>query len=89
MEIGYSVNGVLIWLTYERWYHIVENHDDMATGKTLRNYADGLAAFCGWCKKRNYLDHDPLEKLQVFDATPKTKRRALSPDEIQRLLAAC
>ena len=59
------------------------------TGKTLRNYADGLAAFCDWCKKRDYLVHDPLEKLQPFDATPQTKRRALSPDEIQRLLAAC
>lgn len=31
MEIGYSVNGVPIRLTYERWYHIVENHDDMAS----------------------------------------------------------
>jgi hypothetical protein len=31
MEIAYSVNGVPIRLTYERWYHIVENHDDMAS----------------------------------------------------------
>ena len=59
------------------------------TGKTLRNYADGLAAFCDCFKKRDYLDHDPLEKLQPFDATPQTKRRALTPEEIQRLLAAC
>jgi integrase len=59
------------------------------SGKTLRNYADGLAAFCDWCKKRDYLDHDPLEKLQPFDATPQTKRRALTPDEIRQLLAAC
>ena len=31
MEVVYSVNGVPIRLTYERWYHIVENHDDLAS----------------------------------------------------------
>ncbi len=29
--IAYSVNGVSIRLTHERWYHIVENHDDLAS----------------------------------------------------------
>jgi len=31
MEIAHSVNGVSIRLTYERWYHITENHDDLAS----------------------------------------------------------
>ena len=31
MNLAHSVNGVPIRLTYERWYHIVENHDDMAS----------------------------------------------------------
>lgn len=31
MEITCSVNGVPIRLTYERWYHIVENHDELAS----------------------------------------------------------
>lgn len=31
MEVAYSVNGVPIRLTYERWYHIVENYDDLAS----------------------------------------------------------
>ena len=31
MKKAYSVNGVPIRLTYERWFHIVENHDDMAS----------------------------------------------------------
>ena len=31
MGVAYSVNGVPIRLTYERWYHIVENHDEMAS----------------------------------------------------------
>lgn len=31
MDKAYSVNGVPIRLTYERWYHIIENHDDLAS----------------------------------------------------------
>lgn len=31
MDVAQSVNGVPIRLTYERWYHIVENHDDLAS----------------------------------------------------------
>jgi len=31
VNIAYSVNSVPIRLTYERWYHIIENHDDLAS----------------------------------------------------------
>ena len=31
MEVAYSVKGVPIRLNYERWYHIVENHDELAS----------------------------------------------------------
>ena len=31
MDIAYSVNGVPIRLTHERWYHITENHDELAS----------------------------------------------------------
>lgn len=31
MDVAYSVNNVPIRLTYERWYHITENHDDLAS----------------------------------------------------------
>ena len=31
MDIAYSVNDVPIRLTYERWFHITENHDDLAS----------------------------------------------------------
>ena len=30
MDVAYSVDGVPIRLTVERWFHIVENHDDLA-----------------------------------------------------------
>lgn len=31
MDIALSVEGIPIRLTTERWFHIVENHDDMAS----------------------------------------------------------
>ena len=31
MDYAYSTNGVSIRLSYERWYHIVENHDELAS----------------------------------------------------------
>ena len=37
MEIAYSVDGVPIRLTTERWFHIVENHEDLA-GHTTMTY---------------------------------------------------
>ena len=30
MDITKSVNGIPIRITYERWFHIIENHDDLA-----------------------------------------------------------
>lgn len=30
MDIAISIEGVPIRLTHERWFHIVENHDDLA-----------------------------------------------------------
>jgi len=31
MDLVHSVNDVPIRLNYERWYHIVENHDELAS----------------------------------------------------------
>lgn len=58
------------------------------TGKTVSNYAEALQAFCEWCshKSRKYLAENPLEGLGNFDTTPETERRALTADEIKRLL---
>ncbi|MDZ7305381.1 MAG: hypothetical protein ONB44_24940 [candidate division KSB1 bacterium] len=30
MDFALSIDGVPIRLTFERWFHIVENHDDLA-----------------------------------------------------------
>jgi len=55
-------------------------------GRTIRNIADALTTFCNWCVVRGYLLENPLAKLGTFDTTPKTKRRALRPQEIRLLL---
>ncbi|MGA1842243.1 MAG: hypothetical protein ACMUIU_16610 [bacterium] len=31
MKKAYSINGAPIRLTHERWFHIIENHDDIAS----------------------------------------------------------
>jgi len=58
------------------------------TGKTVANKVEGLRSFCIWCEKRGYLPTNPLKALAPFDTTPQTTRRAMTLDEIQRLLAA-
>ena len=64
-------------------------HRDGKSGKTLTNYADGIAAFCDWCVKRGYLESDPLKRLAAFDTTPQSVRRALTAEELRQLLQDC
>lgn len=57
------------------------------SGKTLKHYGDTLRALCAWCVDREYLAHHPLAKLKRHDDRPKTTRRAMTREEIRRLLA--
>ncbi len=64
MDVAYSVDGVPIRLTAERWFHIVENHDDMAShyddvlrtieepDMVLRGYRGALIAVRGVGRRR-------------------------------------
>ena len=58
------------------------------SGKTLTNYAECIRGFGNWCVRRGYLGEDPIKGLSAFDMTPKTKRRALTKEELCRLLSA-
>jgi integrase len=58
-------------------------------GKTIANYAEALGAFCDWAVRRGYLADDPLKAMAPFDTTPLTQRRAMTKDEITRLLDVC
>ena len=55
---------------------------------TLRHRAMALVSFCRWCVEREYLTENPLRRLRPIGGTARTQRRALTPDEIGRLLAA-
>jgi len=59
------------------------------SGKTVQAYAGSLVTFCNWCVRREYLDENPLKHLAKFDATPRTRRRAMTVPEIRRLLETC
>jgi len=56
------------------------------TGKTLQDYVESIKAFCNWCVYRCYLDNNPVQRLANYDTTPRTTRRAMTEDEISRLL---
>ena len=56
------------------------------TGKTVANKIEGLRGFCIWCEKRRYIPANPLKALTPLDTTPQTKRRALTSEELIRLL---
>jgi integrase len=53
------------------------------------NHQEAIAALCDWCKRHGYLDKTPQDGLAPFDTTPQTIRRAMTPEEIRRLLEAC
>ncbi len=56
-------------------------------GKSLLNYSEALKSFCLWCEKRGFLDHDPLKNLERFDTTPTKVYRALTREELRKLLS--
>src|SRR5262245_36465391 len=57
--------------------------------KTVASYVETIAAFCAWSVQRGYLRDDPLKDLRVLDTTPQSRRRAMTAEEITRLLDVC
>ncbi len=62
--------------------------DEGRAGKTLQSQAEPLGGLCSWAKRRGYIAQHPLDGMGRFDTSPRTMRRALTPDEIGRLLDA-
>jgi len=56
---------------------------------TVRHYCDGLTAFCDWCFIRGYLEDDPLKRFKAPPKRAASRRRAMTVDEIRRLLQFC
>jgi uncharacterized protein YuzE len=86
MEVAYSVNGVPIRLNYERWYHIVENHDDMATiiSKTTKDLISKCMAIASDMLKlpagQVWLDYD--KEADVLYMSFRKPQRATKTFEV-------
>ena len=59
------------------------------SGRTVQGYREVLSSFCFWAERRGYLLENPLKNSVGFDRTPKTRRRALTADEVESLLNHC
>ena len=64
-----------------------ELHTKGQAGKTIMNLAEALTSFCLWCERRGYLDNNPLKGLERFDSTPRKIYRALTREELRKLMA--
>ncbi len=58
--------------------------------ETSNHYATAIKALCRWCVDRGYLQGDPLVSLRRLNADRARtfERRALTPDELDRLIVA-
>ena len=59
-----------------------------ASGKTKENYAGAITAFCAYAKRRGYISSNPMDERVPFDITAKTQRRAMTAEDVQKLLEA-
>jgi len=85
LETLNDIDGILSRV--ERALRELQDGGDIRlAGKTIEAYAASLKTFCRWCVKRGYVPDDPLKDLVPFDTTPESTRRAMTLDEIHRLL---
>lgn len=68
---------------------ISDLHSASLSPRTVCSYVAGLRAFLLWLVSRGYLAKNPMPRIQKIDSSPRVNRRALTDDEIQRLLAHC
>lgn len=58
-------------------------------GKTIANKIQHLRSMFLWCKRRRYLETNPLAELGRFDIKPTFVRRAITREEYRRLIDSC
>ncbi|MEI6235586.1 MAG: tyrosine-type recombinase/integrase, partial [Planctomycetota bacterium] len=57
------------------------------SAKTVAGHVEALTAMCYWAVKRNYLARNPLQSMSRFDIRPTCPHRAMTPEEVLKLLA--
>jgi len=56
------------------------------SAKTVNEYRAAMHAFCGWLVREDILDANPVAAVPTRDRVEVRQRRALTPDEAERLL---
>jgi integrase len=62
---------------------------DGKSGKTVSNRVQNLRAMLLWCRKRKYLNENPLAELGKFNTEPTFVRRAMALGEYNALMIGC
>ncbi len=76
----------------ERVEHFLRElvHEKEIGHKTSNHYAQAIESFCNWCVETQRLSHSPLKgtERRNTEVDVRHPRRALTPDEVGRLIAA-
>jgi integrase len=64
-------------------------HDQGIGHRTFNHYAQAIDSFCNWCVETNRLGRNPLKGIERRNAEVDVRhpRRALTPEEVTRLVA--
>jgi hypothetical protein len=84
--LGLETLGVLDGILPRVEAVLRELNEQGRAGRTIRNIVDAITTFCTWAIARRYLMENPLADLGKIDTTPGWERRALTLEEIRRLL---
>ncbi len=58
-----------------------------ASARTVNHYLQAAVAFCNWCKTERRIESNPLESIRSAKVVgPRVPRRALTVDELRRLV---
>ncbi len=84
-EIGWSTLASIQAGPMASWLQAARRKDK--SPRTLNQYLETARAFVNWCVKRHYLEGNPLTRIDKAETSDKRRnRRALTLDELQRLL---
>ncbi len=85
-ELGLETLGDLHGCLAKVERSLARLREEGRSSKTVAEYGDALYSFCTWCVNREYLPENPLKHLQRMATAPEEIRRALTREEIARLL---
>ncbi|MCI0700210.1 MAG: hypothetical protein L0241_03890 [Planctomycetia bacterium] len=85
-DCGFTSLATLEIGPFEEW--LVKRADEGSSARTRNAYREAWLAFCNWCVETERLITNPFVNLPKANvkADPRRQRRALTEDELQKLL---